>query len=117
MGKTTIYYYLTASGEVPVKKFIESLIESQQRKIARVLSHIEEHGIVTAIPHIKKVTGTSLWEIRSLGQDNIRIFYASVFENSVVLLHGFIKKSQKTPTKELKIALNRLKDWSSRFTP
>ena len=45
---------------LPVKSFIESLLPLQQRKITRVLSYIEEYGIVTAIPHIKKLAGTPL---------------------------------------------------------
>lgn len=111
MNKITILYYITSSGENPTKKFIDSLAEKQQRKIARVLNYIHEYGLITAIPQIKKLAGTSLWEIRILGQDNIRVFYASVLKDSILLLHGFIKKSQQTPHKEIEIALNRLTDW------
>lgn len=111
MSKTIILYYTTSSGENPVKKFIEFLAERQQKKLTRILSYIEEYGLVTAIPHVKKLTGTSLWEIRILGQDNIRVLYASVHFESILLLHGFIKKSQNTPKKEIETALNRLADW------
>lgn len=110
MGRT-VQYYISPSGENPVKKFIEFLAERQQRKIARILIYINEYGLITAIPHIRKLTGTPLWEIRILGQDNIRIFYASFLSDSILLLHGFIKKSQQTPRKEIETALNRLTDW------
>lgn len=109
--KTIIYYYTTLLGENPVRSFIGSLTEKQQRKIARILSNIEEYGLITAIPHIKKLTGTSLWEIRILGKDNIRVFYATVLADSILLLHGLIKKSQVTPKKEIETALDRLTDW------
>ena len=108
-----IIYYLTSSSENPVKKFIGSLSEKQQRKIARVLNYIEEYGLITAIPHVKKLTGTPLWEIRIVGQDNMRVFYARISSDSILLLHGFIKKSQITPRKEIETALNRLTDWVS----
>lgn len=108
-----IYYYTTFSGENPVKTFIESLLEKQQRKIARILSNIEEYGLIIAIPHVKKLSGTPLWEIRILGQDNIRVFYVTVLSDSILLLHGFIKKSQATPRKEIETALNRLSEWLS----
>lgn len=113
MSKIIVLYYITSSGENPVKKFIEFLAERQQKKLTRILSYIEEYGLVTAIPHVKKLTGTSLWEIRILGQDNIRVLYASVHFESILLLHGFIKKSQTTPRKEIETALtlNRLADW------
>lgn len=102
--KTTIYYYTTASGENLVKKFIESLAERQIRKVARILKYIEEYGLTIAIPHIKKLNNTPLWEIRILGQDNIRVFYASVLSNSIVLLHGFIKNLKLLLKKKLKPA-------------
>lgn len=112
--KTTVYYYTTSSGENLFDQFLDSLTQKQQAKITRILTYIKEYGLTTAIPHVKKLTGTPLWEIRILGQDNIRVFYASVLTNSIVVLHGFIKKSQKTPTRELETALGRLKDWKIR---
>lgn len=115
MNKTTIYYYTSASGDIPFDKFLDSLDEKQQRKIERVLAYIEEYGLVIAIPHVKKLADTPLWEIRILGQDNIRVLYASILKDSIVVLHGFAKKSQKTPLKELKTALARLQDWQNRF--
>lgn len=111
--KIVIYYYTSFSGENPVKEFIDSLSERQQRKLARVLSNIEEYGLITAIPHIRKLTGTNLWEIRILGQDNIRVVYATVLADSILLLHGFIKKSQVTPKQEIETALRRLHEWLS----
>lgn len=113
-SKTTIYYYTTQTGDNPPKRFIESLTAKQKRKIARILAYIEEYGLITAIPHVKRLTGTPLWEIRILGQDNIRVFYATVLSNSILILHGFIKKSRQTPKKEIETSLNRLKDWASR---
>lgn len=110
---TKIIYYTTASAESPAKKFIESLTKKQQRKVSRVISYIEEYGLTTAIPHLKKLTGTPLWEMRILGKDNIRVFYAILVFNSILLLHGFIKKSQQTPQKEIKKAVDRLADWVS----
>ncbi len=108
---TNVYYYTTLDGGNPTRIFIESLQEKQQRKVTRILTYIEKYGLVTAIPHIKKLISTPLWEIRVLGEDSIRIFYASVLTNSILLLHGFIKKSQKTPQKEINTALARYTEW------
>lgn len=110
---TKIIYYITANDDNPTKKFIESLTEKQQRKVAHIFAHINEYGLIPAIPHVKKLTSTPLWEIRILGQDNIRIFYATIVSDSILLLHGFIKKSQKTPAREIQTALKRLADWES----
>ena len=107
--KTTIYYYTSSRGENPVKDFIESLSKQQKAKVFRIFMHIEEYGLLSVIPHIKKLTGTPLWEIRILGKDNIRIFYAMMSKNGIIVLHGFIKKSLKTPSKEIEVALHRYK--------
>lgn len=109
---TKVIYYTTASGDIPFDKFLDSLSEKQQRKILRVIANVKTYGLTSAIPHIKKLTGTPLWEIRILGQDNIRVFYATLVEDLIIILHGFSKKSQKTPSKEIQTALDRLKEWN-----
>ena len=110
-GKTIIYYYTSARGENPVKEFIDSLEERQQVKILRIFQLIEEYGLRAASSHAKKVTGTPLWEIRTLGKDNIRILYIVPEKSAVLALHGFVKKKRKTPRKELDMALNRYQLW------
>ena len=70
-----------------------------------------EHGINSIPQHIKKLTGTPLWEIRILGKDNIRIFYVLPQREVILVLHGFIKKTQKTNPKEINTALKRYQQW------
>lgn len=109
-----VYYYTTPAGDNPFDKFLDSLSDQEQRKVIRILTNIETYGLTTAIPHIKKLTGTPLWEIRILGQNNLRIFYATVVKDSIIVLHGFTKKSQMTPPKEIETAINRLNNWVDR---
>jgi len=113
MTETKIYYYLSPSGKNVVRDFILSLQKPQQAKIRRVLQLISEYGLTSANPHIKKLSGTPLWEIRVLGKDNLRIIYVSLDLYSILVLHGFNKKTQKTPSKEIQTALNRYSDWHS----
>lgn len=112
--KATVTYYTTVQGENPVKEFIDSLAKTQKSKIFRVFQYMQEFGLQTPLPHVKKLIGTSLWEIRILGQDNIRVLYAAPQKDTILLLHGFVKKKQKTPIRELGTALNRFRDWISR---
>lgn len=107
--KYQVIYYVDNKGKNPVSEFLDTLSSDQQSKILRILHNIEEYGLSSVIPHIKKLSGTSLWEIRILGHDNIRVIYVVPDRLKVLVLHGFIKKKQKTPPKEIKIALNRLK--------
>ena len=73
------------------------------------------YGLTSIIPHTKKLKGSPLWEIRIRGKDNIRILYVVHTENSIVVFHGFVKKTQKTSQKEIDIALERYKDWNKRY--
>lgn len=107
MLNRTVEFFVRGSGNYPVKDFLNACQNKQQVKILRLLKHLEEFGQTSAIPNTKKLKGTSLWELRILGKDNIRIFYAPLGKNRVVILHAFFKKKQKTSSKEIKIALNR----------
>lgn len=109
--KWKVIYFISSSGENPVSRFIDSCSKPQQVKILRVLSHFEEYGIQAVIPHLKKLSGTPFWEIRILGKDNIRIIYIVEIENLILLLHGFFKKTPKTPQKEIEICFKRCQEF------
>ena len=69
---------------------------------------LREFGIRLGLPHVKKLTGTDLWELRILGSDSVKVLYVAMAGKTFVLLHGFKKKRYKIPPKEIKIANNRL---------
>lgn len=110
MSQWKLVTYQSPTGKLPVKKFIESLDLTAQSKIRHLLNMLKELGIQFGLPHAKKLSGTDIWELRVLGKDNIRIFYAAIERKKFILLHGFKKKSNKTPFKELKIAIDRLSE-------
>ncbi len=71
---------------------------------------IEEFGPALGLPYTKAVGG-GLFEIRSKGREGIgRSFFCAVKGKEIIILHSFIKKSQKIPKKELKLARQRLKE-------
>lgn len=80
----------------------------------RAIELLEIYGLEGGYPHIKKLTGSNLWESRILGSDNIRIFYVSMTGRTFLILHGFKKKKQKTPAKEIRIAEERLREYLAR---
>src|SRR3990167_5504606 len=100
VGKWQVIYYETVNGNNPIKEFLDKR-PSAKLKALRIFFNIEEFGLTSAIQHIKKLTGTPLWEIRILGQDSVRILYVTQAEKQILLLHGFDKKSDKTPSKEI----------------
>jgi phage-related protein len=106
-----IIFYHDSHGQEPVYEFIESLNPKIQAKLSNTFDLLIQFGTRLGLPHVKKVINTDLWELRILGADNIRIFYIASTGHQFLLLHGCIKKSQKTDKKNLKIAISRLKEF------
>lgn len=109
MDKWQIIYYISSSGSNPVKEFLDANLRVKVKAL-RIFSNIEEYGLTSVISHIKKLTGTPLWEIRILGEDSTRILYVTKESKQILLLHAFVKKKDKTPLKEINVALNRLRE-------
>ncbi len=112
--KWKIEYYSTSLGRTPIKDFIDGLGEKPKARVFNTLELLTEFGTGLGLPHAKKVTSTPLWELRILGEKSLRFFYVAKVGRVFLLLHGFTKKTQKIPRKEIKTALNRLKDYKSR---
>ena len=68
MDKWKVIYFISSSGSNPVSDFLDSLDKQTQTKLLRVVGNIEEYGLLSVIPHIKKLSGTPFWEIRILGK-------------------------------------------------
>lgn len=76
----------------------------------RLADLIGTYGPQLKPPHTKAM-GNGLFELRLKGHEGIaRVFYCTIIGRKVVMLHGFIKKSQKTPRKELDIATKRMNE-------
>lgn len=114
MSKMLLIFYSDSRGGDPVRDFLDKLSKPARDKTLRAIAPLVEFGIGTHVLNTKKLKGTPLWEVRVLGKDSVRILYAIAIANRVLILHGFIKKSQKTPTKEINLALKRLSDWNYR---
>lgn len=109
--KWHLTYWKNSRGISPVFDFISQLSEKAVAKVYHALNFLEEFGPRVGLPHTKKIIGTKIWELRILGSDNIRVFYVLTKDNSVLVLHGFIKKRQKTDKKEIDIARTREEEW------
>lgn len=112
--KWKVYLYKSPQGDIPVNEFMLSLEPKTESKVRGVIRLLKAFGINVGLPHVKKLTGTDLWELRIVGSDSIRIFYVAITGKAFLLLHGFKKKTDKTPAKEIKTALDRLNEYRSR---
>ena len=108
MANYKVYFYQTKRGDQLVKEFIKKQDEATYAKILRSINLIRDNGPFLKPPYSKKIK-SGIYELRIQGKESIRIFYVK-FRNGYLLLHIFKKKSQKTPKKELRIAVDRAKE-------
>lgn len=106
--KWEVKFFQTARGNYPVQEFIEEQDMATSTKITSYIDLLESHGPYLKPPYIKKLQD-KLYELRISGKVKVRIFYTLV-NNKFYLLHGFKKKSQKTPPREIKVALDRMRE-------
>lgn len=77
---------------------------------ARLVELLTEYGPLSRLPH-SRAMGDGLFELRPRGRSGIgRAFYCFIAGKRIVIVHAFIKKSQQTPERELKIAQRRAKE-------
>ncbi len=114
-----IYFYEKADGEIPVEAFIKSLPVKHRAKVFWSIELLQEFGKGLKEPHVKPIKGKEyhgLWELRiQFAGDISRILYFMPSDSGFVLLHGFIKKTDKTPVSEIETAKARMNDFKRRF--
>lgn len=113
----TVTFYKTADGKCPVQDFLDSLPGKAAQKVTWVLKLVEELDIIPS-SYFKKLEGTEeIWECRIVfGSNSYRVFCFFVDNSLVVLTHGFMKKSQKTPRPEIERAEAMRRDFLKRRT-
>ncbi len=89
-----------------VEEFIRGIEKHTIAKVLRTIDLLERFGYGLGMPHSKKINA-QLFELRVRGQQEVRIFY-TFRQSTIVLLHGFIKKSSPIPDRELQTARQRL---------
>jgi phage-related protein len=110
-GPLPIAFYRTAGGEEPVKEWLMSLPAEVRREIGGDIRSVQ-NGWPLGKPFVDGF-GSGLYEVRtSHRSQQYRVFFILV-EETMVLLHGFHKKTQKTPAAELRLARRRQKEVTS----
>lgn len=114
-----IEYYFDKNGNSEISDYFAELAEKAKtskdarinmNKIAAYLKALKECGTRIGEPEVKYIND-DIWELRPLAH---RIFFFYWKDDKFVLLHHYIKKSQKTPPKELAKAKANKKDWEER---
>jgi phage-related protein len=100
-----VVFYRTATGREPVRDWLRGLDRESRRLIGEDIKTVQ-YGWPLGMPLVGNL-GDGLWEVRSRLRDGIArvIFFAA--GDVMALVHGFIKKSQKTPQDDLALARRR----------
>jgi len=109
LKKVAARFYKNARGAEPVREWLLDLPQEDRRQIGHDLRAVE-FGWPLGMP-LSRALGEGLWEIRSsLPSRRIARVLFCVAAGEVVVLHGFIKKTQKTPPADLAMACRRQKE-------
>lgn len=99
-------FYRSSSGKEPVRDWLKQLTPAERKIIGNDIQTVE-YGWPIGMPTCRPM-GKGLFEVRSnLPDGKIARILFCVNQNQLVLLHGFIKKTQKTPKPDLDLALQR----------
>lgn len=103
----SVAFFRTETGREPVREWLKTLPREDRRNIGQDIKAVQ-FGWPLGMPLVRKLD-KDLWEIRSRLPERIARVIFTTGERRMVLLHGFIKKSQKTPKEDLELAKNRLR--------
>ena len=114
MSQFTVEFYEDADGDKPVEEFLLSLDVKMRAKLLGILEILQEKGNLLRELYSKHLED-GIFEIRGkVGTDISRVLYFFFYDRKIILTNGFIKKSQKTPKKEIQMAKNRRHDYIER---
>ena len=112
-----VFTYKDKNGNSPIDSYITELMTKGDKdsrinanKILEYIAYLERYGNKAREPYAKHLDG-DIWELRPIRN---RILYAAWDGNSFILLHLFIKKTQKTPRREIEQAKRNLDEYRGR---
>ncbi len=110
----TVEFYKSRDNKEPAMDFLNSLSTSARAKVVKLLNLLVEYGVLLKEPYTKQVKG----KIRELrikdSQGAIRILYFTYTGKRFILLHGFVKKTDRTPVSDIELAEKRMNDFIQR---
>lgn len=112
-----IIFYEDSKGNKPVLEYIKQLANTngkdnriKLKKIQEYIVVLQTYGATMGEPYMKHLDG-DIWELRPISD---RILFAGLVNGKFVLLHQFVKKTQKTPPREIEQAKRELDDFRER---
>ncbi|GHU77113.1 toxin RelE [Clostridia bacterium] len=108
-------FYVKSDGTSPVREFIVALEPKMRAKVVRLINMLETNGTELREPYSKHLRD-GVFELRVQTSSNAsRVLYFYYEGRKVVLTHGFIKKTQTTPPKEIERAIGYRREYLERI--
>lgn len=107
MRKLEVRFFKTNGGTEPVRDWLRELSASDRKTIGADIKTVQ-FGWPLGMPLVRKMD-KDLWEVRIHLENRIARVLFTVSNGTIVLLHGFVKKSQTTPQPDLKLAIDRIR--------
>jgi len=109
--KLNIEYYTRLNGTSPINEFVDALSDKTRVKTIETFGLLQDYGLEAGMPHVKPLSGMrGAWEVRVKSNKNIYRYPFIIDGGTAIILHAFVKKTQKTPEKELKMIKKRAKE-------
>ena len=112
--KFEIEFYTKEDGSEPVREFLDGLDYKMRAKLIRTIDLLAEYGTSVREPYSKALEDGILELRAKVGSDISRVLYFFVIGNRIILTNGFIKKTAKTPSSEIKLAKKYRDDYLKR---
>ena len=109
LRKLPAVFFRTLAGREPVREWLRSLPKHERQSIGVDIAYVQYRWPIGK-PRVDHL-GNGIWEIRSAPENRIARVLFAVRREEIVLLHGFIKKTRRTPREELDIAERRWQEW------
>ena len=114
MSKFEVEFYEKHTGEQPARDFLMSLDKKMRAKMVDTISILQDNGYELREPY-SKFLSDEIFELRAkVGSDTSRVLYFFYYDRHIILTNGFIKKTAKTPPKELDKAKRYRADYFER---
>ena len=101
-----VFFFRLNSGREPVRDWLKEMDRNDRKSVGEDIKTLQ-FGWPVGMPLARKMA-PDLWELRSQLRSGIARTFFTVYDGRIVLLHGFVKKAQQTPSKELSVAKRRL---------
>ena len=112
----SVEFYVSASGQSPVREFLLELKASDRDDFAAVAAGLEKlRNRQYHREPLSKALGDGLFELRHVGKLNTRVLWFFVKDRRIIAVHGIRNKGQAIPARDLDTAQDRMRDWQERF--